>query len=53
MDNFTFAPGDIDDDQTKCLSLMLRSVKRFRFTFSFYLTLSRSELVVSFVMLSL
>ena len=29
MDNFTFVPGNIDDDQTKCLSLMLRSVKCF------------------------
>ena len=28
MDNFTFVPGRIDDDQKTCLSLMLRSVKR-------------------------
>ena len=26
MDNFTFVPGNIDDDQKTCLSLMLRSV---------------------------
>ena len=31
MDNFTFVPGNIDEDQTKCLSLMLRSVKCFSF----------------------
>ena len=45
MDNFTFVPGNIDDDQTKCLSLMLRSVKRFSLFFSYlffiYLTLRR------------
>ena len=27
MDNFTFVPGEIDDDQKTCLSLLLRSVK--------------------------
>ena len=38
MDNFTFVPGNIDEDQTKCLSLMLRSVKRLSLFFcSFHL----------------
>ena len=38
MDNFTFVPGNIDEDQPKCLSLMLRSVKRFSLFFcSFHL----------------
>ena len=27
MDNFTFVPGNIDKDQTTCLSLLLRFVK--------------------------
>ena len=27
MDNFTFVPGNIDDDQRTCLTLLLRSVK--------------------------
>lgn len=27
MDNFTFVPGEIDDDQRTCLSLLLRFVK--------------------------
>ena len=35
MDNFTFVPGNIDEDQTKCLSLMLRSVKRLSLFFSY------------------
>ena len=35
MDNFTFVPGNIDEDQTKCLSLMLRSVKRSSLFFSY------------------
>ena len=35
MDNFTFVPGNIDEDQTKCLLLMLRSVKRLSLFFSY------------------
>ena len=27
LDNFTFVPGKIDEDQETCLSLLLRSVK--------------------------
>ena len=42
MDSFTFVPSDIDDDQTKCLSLMLRSVKRFSLFVS-YLFFLNSE----------
>ena len=46
MDNFTFVPGSIDDDQKTCLSLMLRSVKR---RYSFDSTLRRYSLLMKYL----